>query len=106
MKQPHNYHVYIVTNSKKSVFYTGVSNDLERRIIEHWQNRGNPKTFAGLYHCYNLIYYEHYHNIHNAITREKEIKSWRRQKKLELARSLNPELKFYNKDLCGNWPPL
>lgn len=70
----HHYYVYIVTNPERTVLYTGVSNNLSQRLKEHWANRGRPKTFAGKYYCYNLIYYEYFTYINNAIAREKEIK--------------------------------
>ena len=78
------YYIYIVTNPQKEVIYTGLTNDLQARIIEHYQNRGNEQTFAGKYFCYNLIYYEGFNYINEAIAREKEIKGWRREKKLTL----------------------
>ena len=74
MKQ-HNYYVYIVTNFAKIVLYTGMTNDIERRLIEHYQNRGKA-TFAGKYYCYNLLYYEWHQYVQHAIEREKEIKGW------------------------------
>lgn len=54
--------------------YIQATNNLPQRLIEHWVNRGNPKTFAGKYYCYNLIYYEYFPYIKSAIMREKEIK--------------------------------
>ena len=53
-----NYFVYITTNPAKTALYIGVTNDLLRRMKEHYQSRGKQKTFAGKYYCYNLIYYE------------------------------------------------
>ncbi len=50
----HQYYVYIVTNPTKTSVYTGVTNDIRRRIQEHFENRGNPNTFAGRYFCYNF----------------------------------------------------
>ena len=50
----HNYYVYITTNPHKTVLYTGLTNDLRRRIIEHFNNRGNKNLFAGKYYCYYL----------------------------------------------------
>jgi putative endonuclease len=79
--------------------YVGVTNDLSRRIFEHFENRGNAKTFAGKYSCYNLVYYEHFSNIGHAIEREKEIKKWRREKKDLLINSVNPEWMFLNKGI-------
>lgn len=94
-----NYYIYITTNPAKTTFYTGVTNDLYKRMYEHYQNRGNPKTFAGKYYCYNLIYYEEFNNPVKAIEREKEIKGWRREKKLSFVKATNPGLGFLNKNL-------
>jgi putative endonuclease len=74
-------------------------------MIEHWLERGNQDTFTGKYHCYNLVYYEEFTYILNAIAREKEIKGWRRQKKVDLIQSTNPTWAFLNKEFCGEWPP-
>ena len=89
-----NYYVYITTNPGKTVLYTGVTNDLGRRLIEHYDNKGNKKNFAGKYYCYKLIYYEHYPEVNQAIFREKEIKNLTRRKKLELIKTTNPKLNF------------
>lgn len=97
----YNYYVYIIINLTKTVLYVGVTNDLTRRIFEHFENRGNPKTFAGKYSCYSLVYYEHFTHIEHAIEREKEIKKWRREKKNELINSVNPEWLFMNKEILG-----
>ena len=99
------YYIYIVTNPQSTVLYTGVTNSLRMRLIEHWINRGKEKTFAGKYFCYNLVYYEEFLYINDAIYREKEIKGWRRQKKLDLIKSMNPDWAFLNVELCGEWPP-
>jgi len=74
-------------------------------LKEHWANRGQPKTFAGRYYCYNLIYYEYFTYIKNALVREKEIKGWRRQKKLDLIKTMNPDWTFLNPSICDGWPP-
>ena len=72
MKNEYNFWVYILTNWKKTVLYVGVTNDLSRRLIEHYANRGKPETFPGRYYCYNLVYYEWYQYVLNALAREKE----------------------------------
>ena len=95
----YNFYVYIVTNPGKTVLYVGVTNDLNRRLLEHYENRGNPTTFAGKYHCYRLVHFERFTHIDHAISREKEIKKWRREKKLELIRSLNPDIGFINHEV-------
>jgi len=72
----HLYFVYIVTNHEKTVLYIGISNNLEQRLTEHYFNKGKPKTFAGRFFCYNLIYYEEFQYVNDAIAREKELKGW------------------------------
>lgn len=56
----HSYYTYITTNPAKKVLYTGMTNDLAQRVIEHYLNRGQHKTFVGRYYCYLLVYYEEY----------------------------------------------
>ena len=73
-----SYHVYILTNSNDRVIYIGVTNDL-RRLYEH-QNRAIP-GFAKRYNVHKLVYFEQTNDISAAITREKELKSWRREKR-------------------------
>ena len=89
-----NYFVYITCNPRKTVFYTGVTNDLEIRIKQHYLNRRKAGTFAGKYFCYKLLYSERYDNVNVAIEREKEIKDLSHNKKIELIKFENPYLKF------------
>ena len=100
----HNYTVYIVTKPTKSVLYVGITNDLAQRLVEHYMERGKPSTFAGRYYCYNLLYYEDFQYVEDAIAREKEIKKWRRSKKEALINKFNPERKFLNNEIL-RWPP-
>lgn len=84
------YYVYIITNKHNTVFYTWVTNNLERRMYEH-----KNKLIDGFTKKYNigkLIYYEECSDIKSAIEREKEIKDRRREKKLDLIKWMNPEL--------------
>jgi putative endonuclease len=76
-----NFFVYITTNPGKTVYYTGVTNDLKRRLEEHRENRGKPETFAGRNYCYNLLYYERFPQVRQAIEREKEVKDNRGRKR-------------------------
>ena len=101
----HHYYVYILTNQNKTVLYTGVTNNLQERILRHYQNRQTTNSFAGKYSAYYLLFYEPHLYINNAIAREKEIKGWIRQKKWELINSFNPEGKFLNQELFDEWPP-
>lgn len=68
------YYVYITSNPGKTTFYIGVTNNLYRRLAEHYENRGKAGSFAGKYYCYNLLYYEEVQFIQDAIAREKELK--------------------------------
>ncbi|WP_299502332.1 GIY-YIG nuclease family protein [Mucilaginibacter sp.] len=89
----------MTTNPEKTVLYIGVTNDLSRRLFEHTENKGNPKTFAGKYYCYNLVYFEHFTHIVFAIEREKQLKKLRREKKDALIDSFNPNWRFLNVDV-------
>ena len=83
------YYIYIITNQYNTVLYTGVSNDLIRRVYEH-----KEKLIAGFTKKYNvnkLVYYEIFTDINSAITREKQIKAGSRQKKIDLVNSMNPQ---------------
>ena len=100
----HQYYIYITTNPGKTTFYTGVTNDLAQRITEHYLNRGIASTFAGKYYCHHLVYWEHYQYINDAIAREKEIKGWSRKKKLDLIKTINPNMNALNSSIL-DWPP-
>lgn len=79
MKMAHNYYVYIV-QCNGGLYYTGITNNIERRIVEH--NEGiNPNCFTYQRRPVVLKYYEHFQNIQNAITWEKQLKGWSRKKK-------------------------
>ncbi len=96
----HNYFVYITTNITRKVLYTGVSNDLKRRLYEHEQAALNGEShFTSKYKVFYLIYWERFSYIYQAIEREKQIKGWRRSKKVALITAFNPEWKFLNEDL-------
>lgn len=101
----HSYYTYITTNPAKKVLYTGMTNDLAQRVIEHYLNRGQHKTFAGRYYCYLLVYYEEYQWVQDTMAREKEIKGWTREKKLKLIQETNPSLNFLNAAIMDIWPP-
>ena len=81
------YYVYIMSN-RTHVLYIGVTNDLENRAGQH-QERAGP-GFTQRYHLIRLVYFEQYDKIADAIAREKQLKGWRRSKKIALIESLNP----------------
>ena len=95
----YNYFIYITTNPAKTVLYTGVTNDLKRRLFEHHENKGDSRTFAGRFYCYNLIYFERFTDIDHAIEREKQIKNWTRKKKEYLINLTNPEWCSLNSEI-------
>ena len=82
------YYVYIITNKENKVLYTGVTNNLERRIYEH-KNK-IIKGFTSKYNVNKLVCFEETKDINEAIAREKEIKGWRRSKKVALIERVNP----------------
>ena len=88
--------VYIITNKKNSVFYTGVTSDLKSRIYQH-RNK-IIKGFSAKYNCNKLVYYESFDDMLSAIAREKQIKSGSRNKKILLVKSINSSWKdLYDK---------
>ncbi|MGG7036851.1 MAG: GIY-YIG nuclease family protein [Flavobacterium sp.] len=93
----HVYYVYIITNKFRSTYYIGMTNNLRVRLQQYKENLENGnKTFASKYNLEFLIYYEKYTWVQESIAREKELKKWRREKKLELIRSFNPNFEFLN----------
>ena len=91
------FYIYIMTNKGNTVLYTGVTNDLKRRVYEH-----KEKLVAGFTEKYNitkLVYYEIYDDINNAIWREKQIKGGSRQKKVELIDSMNKNWRDLSEEL-------
>jgi len=85
------YCVYILTNRHNTTLYTGVTNNLFRRLLEHRSGEGSK--FANRYNLTKLVYYEVTNDINAAITREKQIKAGPRQKKIDLINSINPDWK-------------
>jgi putative endonuclease len=83
------YCVYIMTNAHHTVLYTGVTNDLARRVYEHKNGMGS--AFVKRYNVHKLVYYEMGDNAQAALAREKQIKGGSRQKKIDLIRKANPE---------------
>ncbi|MBZ0253327.1 MAG: GIY-YIG nuclease family protein [Candidatus Methylomirabilis sp.] len=81
------YYVYILANASR-ILYTGMTNDLERRVAEH-KSRAVP-GFTATYNVTKLVYYEAGPDVNAAIEREKQIKRWRREKRVRLIESINP----------------
>jgi putative endonuclease len=89
------FYVYMMTNRSRAVLYTGVTSKLEGRVWEHKNHV--VKGFTARYKLDRLVYYEQFVDPISAITREKEIKAWRREKKNDLLRKLNPSGKTSRK---------
>ncbi|MCJ8210202.1 GIY-YIG nuclease family protein [Mucilaginibacter sp. RS28] len=101
----YNFFTYILTNYNRTVLYTGVTNDLPRRLYEHYFGLDKRENFTKKYKCFYLVWFERHQFITHAIEREKEIKGWKRDKKDDLIARSNPEWKFLNQDF-SEWPPI
>ena len=83
------YFVYIMTNKSKTAIYTGMTNDLYRRVYEHKQKL--VEGYTNKHNINRLVYFEVGDNAESIIAREKQIKSWKRHKKIDLVNTLNPK---------------
>ena len=101
LKVMNYYYIYIITNKRHTVLYTGVTNNLIRRIWEHKNKIGDVSSFTKKYNVNKLVFYEQGYSILDAINREKQIKSWSRTKKEDLINSLNSEWKDLYIDMAG-----
>jgi putative endonuclease len=91
------YFVYILTNDRHTVLYTGVTNDIVRRMGEH---RAGFSRFTSRYNVHKLVYFEEFHEVNAAIAREKQIKGGSRRKKVALVGSMNPDWRDLSGDLA------
>jgi putative endonuclease len=85
------YWVYILVSASGNAMYIGVTNNLEKRLREHRTGKGS--VFAKTYRANKLVYAEEYESPSDAIAREKQLKGWRRERKNELVRSINPQFR-------------
>ena len=85
------YYIYIITNVKNTVLYTGVTGNLVARIYHH-KNK-SVSSFSNKYNLNKLVYYKVYEDVNSAIAREKQIKAGSRKKKIDLISNFNPEWK-------------
>ena len=97
-----SYYVYIMTNWSDTL-YTGVTNDLQRRVYEHKQKLLDG--FTKKYSIDMLVYYEDTDDVEAAIRREKQIKGWRRSKKTELIEAMNPQWRDLSEGWFASPPP-
>ena len=86
------YYVYILSTNDNKVIYTGVTNNLRKRVYEN-KNSLEPKSFTSRYHVNKLVYYEYTTDVRAAIEREKQIKGWNRKRKNKRIESKNPDWK-------------
>ena len=93
------YCVYIMTNRYNTVLYIGVTNNLQRRVLEHRSGKGG--AFTSKYHITKLVYFEMTDDVTAAIAREKQLKSGSRNKKVDLINSINPEWKDLFEEYFG-----
>ncbi len=94
----HKYYVYILSNRKDGVLYIGVTNNLEKRVSEH-KNKRYKTSFSARYNVDKLVYYEEFQWIQEALKREKVLKKWKREWKIELV--VNNNTNWY--DLSLEW---
>ena len=93
------YCVYIMTNANNTVLYTGVTNNIYRRALEHKSGTGG--AFSKKYKVMKLVYYEFGDDVNAAILREKQIKAGSRKKKIDLVNSINPDWKDLLEEIYG-----
>jgi len=98
MKRDYAFYVYILSNPGRTVLYVGFTENMVRRLQGHIENKGTKKSFAGKYNCTDIIYYEVYQYVNNAIAREKQLKRWSRSKKDDLIKQKNPSLRSLNRE--------
>ncbi len=91
------YYVYIIINKINTTFYIGIKGDLIKRIWEHKNKK--KEGFTSKYNIYKLVYFESCSNPNDAIAREKQLKNWKRQWKVDLIKKSNPSFN----DLSAEW---
>ncbi len=97
MKQ---FHVYILSSKRNGTLYTGVTSNLIKRIYEHRNNL--VEGFTQKYNVHHLVWYEPHESAESAITREKQIKKWKKEWKLELIEKSNPQWNDLYEIICSN----
>lgn len=97
MQKEYSFYIYILINYSKTVLYMGFTNDIIRRTIEHKNDLGCK--FTRKYKLKYLVYFEQCENVYSMMEREKEIKKWRREKKMNLIKSVNPNLDDISNEL-------
>jgi putative endonuclease len=97
MRREHCYYVYIVQSASRRALYIGMTSKLMQRVFQHKAHE--IKGFTDSYNAVRLVYWESFDDVYKAINREKQLKNWRRQKKLWLIAKTNPKFR----DLGADW---
>jgi putative endonuclease len=100
MKTIHQYYVYILASKIRGTLYIGMTNDLQQRVLEH--KSGVNNGFTQKYNISNLVYFETFQNVNEAIAREKNLKKWKRDWKIRLIQENNIKWTDLSKDWCDN----
>ena len=90
-------HIYIMTNKYRTTFYIGVTSDLRARVWQHINGEGS--AFVKKYRLFDLVYYESFERITDAIDREKQLKNWHHDWKVNFIKTMNPEMRDLKGDL-------
>ena len=90
------FYVYVLSNPRRTVLYIGFTSNMVNRLDQHIKNKKDPNSFASKYNCGDIIYYEVYQYVNEAIAREKQLKRWSRAKKEKLINTQNPDWKTLN----------
>jgi len=98
IKKIHNYYVYILTNKRNGTLYVGVTNGLQKRTFQH-RLKEQEKSFTTKYNIDKLVYFENHRYILDAISREKQIKKWKRERKMNLIEKTNPTWRDFFQDM-------
>ena len=98
------FYTYMLTNFEMTVVYTGFTNNLASRVVEHWLGV-KQDAFSHRYNVHYLVWFEETRYVLNAIAKENELKSMSRNQKDALITEFNPGWQFLNEHILGNWPP-
>jgi putative endonuclease len=97
MRREHRYYVYMLQSASRRALYIGMTSNLIQRVFQHKTHE--CEGFTASYNAVRLVYWESFDDVHKAITREKQLKNWRREKKLLLIARSNPKFR----DLSADW---
>jgi putative endonuclease len=99
MRREYIFYVYILQSASRRALYIGMTNNLRHRVVQHKAHKN--EGFTDDYNATRLVYWEKFESVGNAIAREKQLKRWRREKKMWLVETMNPKWR----DLARDWCP-